>query len=73
MSNKEINQELSQTRNEISPEIDNEKNKEKIEENQSIDEAIESEQVVKDSQEIKYTSALLSFSFFSSIDVILKS
>jgi len=67
MSNKEINQELSQTRNDISPEIDNEKNKEKIEENQSIDEAIESEQVVKDSKEIKYTSALLFFFFFSSI------
>ncbi|MBZ2135292.1 hypothetical protein MK514_07525 [Streptococcus gordonii] len=67
MSNKEINQELSQTRNEISPEIDNEKNKEKIKENQSIDEANGSEQVVKDSKEIKYTSALLSFSFFSSI------
>ena len=67
MSNKEINQELSQTRNEISPEIDNEEIKEKIEENQSIDEANGSEQVVKDSKEIKYTSALLSFSFFSSI------
>ena len=67
MSNKEINQELSQRRNEISPEIDNEKNKEKIEEKQSIDEANGSEQVVKDSKEIKYTLALLSFSFFSSI------
>lgn len=67
MANEEKNQELSQTRNEVSPEIDNEKNKEKIEENQSIDEANESEQVVKDSKETKYTSALLSFSFFSSI------
>lgn len=63
MSNKEINQ----TRNEVSPEINNEKNKKKIEENQSIDEANGSEQVIKDSKEIKYTSALLSFSFFSSI------
>ena len=63
MSNKEINQ----TRNEVSTEINNEKNKKKIEENQSIDEANGSEQVIKDSKEIKYTSALLSFSFFSSI------
>ena len=63
MSNKEINQ----TRNEVSPEINNEKNKKKIEENQSIDEANGSEQVIKDSKDIKYTSALLSFSFFSSI------
>lgn len=67
MANEEKNQELSQTRNEVSLKMDNEKNKEKIEENKSIDEANGSEQVVKDSREIKYTSALLSFSFFSSI------
>lgn len=67
MANEEKNQELSQTRNEVSLEMDNEKNKEKIEENQSIDEANGSEQVIKDSKETKYTSALLSFSFFLSI------
>ncbi len=67
MANEEKNQELSQTRNKVSQEIDNEKNKEKIEENQSIDEANGSEQVIKDSKETKYTSALLSFSFFLSI------